>query len=1298
LPEIHATRISFAAHSSSSTVNGGTLVVAAEAGLTNCVTAFEFKANGTMGISDAFGGTYFVSYESNRWYHITFDLDWSNRTVDFYVDDTLIEEDVPFRNETASAISGLYLYNQSEGVSGWDQIEFLDAYSSGLLASSPTALNFVNGVWTGEVTVHQPHLAAQLQVGDETGRSGLGDRFDVLASNDLSLDVVTSSNPLLVGDELGYTVQIFNPGPTTATAISLQSTWSGPISILAAGSASAACVNDDTSVTCDLSSLASGGRATISIVAAAADPGLLTNFSIISRSGVDPDLDNNSRVTVTDVIPATTISINDTSIVEGDTGTTNATLAIGISAISTFPVTVAYTTVAGSATAGSDFTAKNGSVVFMPGMTNGLIEIPIINDLIRESNETFRVILTSADNAFILKNQATATILDNDPPPNLSITDVTIIEPLSGAAEARFQLSLDRPTGFPVQVNFSTADGTAQGGPDYQATNGTITIVPGQSNAWLSVWINADAIFETNEFFYVNLALPVNAALTQAQGRALIIDPAAPPCLTIDDVQVVEGNLGQTTARFTLSLSSSNPQPVSVAYTTQDGSAAAPQDYSASQGVVIFPPGTITQNLTIQVNGNLLNELDEWFSVSLTSATNAWICKGQGIASIINDDPLPELRISDCLIPEGNLGLSTNFVQISLSAPSERWVSVDFATADGNAMAGIDYVAASGTINFPPGVTNTFLTVSVRGDTEIESDETFFVRLSRPTNAVLQISSSTIIIIDDDSAPGVLNHFGWSTVPSPQTSSAPFAVSLAARDAFGDIVSSFNGTARIMGRFTDPDIFVGSGVGSSAHPMSTFFRSGRSQVIYRSTELGPAHDFTSLALNVATAPGQSLNNWTIRMKHSLLQSYSAPAQVGMWEATGWTTVFQTNVTVGSNGWVVFPFNRTFSYNGSNNLLIDFSFNNSSFTFDGQCRSTATAQPRSLVFGTDGPVANPLAWPTTNAPTGILRSEIPNIRLATLSLPLAVQPNVAGPFSNGSWSGSLTVPVAGTNVFLWADDQNGHFGGSNPFALVAGSPAPRINAIADRVIDEGSLLTFTATASGPPAGQLTFTLLPGAPSGATISPAGLFQWRPTEAQGPGAYQIVIRVEDNRSPPRSDQTNFTVTVNEVNERPIFTGPSTRYVYSGTPISFTTAADPDLPAQNLSFSFGPGAPSGASLNSASGVFSWTPPSPGTYSLRIDVSDDDLPSLSSSRNYTINVLGSGSAAIIATIFRHDNSVEIAWPSRAGRTYRVQYKDTLDQAGWTTLPDVAASNGSASQIDATASGQQRFYRVVLLP
>src|SRR3989442_14976228 len=112
---------------------------------------------------------------------------------------------------------------------------------------------------------------------------------------------------------------------------------------------------------------------------------------------------------------------SDPSVTEGDDGTTNATFSLHLNRISPFPVEAFYSTASGSATAGLDFVPVSGSVVFMPGITNAQIRIPVQNDLLKESAETFIVVLTRADNAFIVDSQGTATIFDNDPSPNLSV-------------------------------------------------------------------------------------------------------------------------------------------------------------------------------------------------------------------------------------------------------------------------------------------------------------------------------------------------------------------------------------------------------------------------------------------------------------------------------------------------------------------------------------------------------------------------------------------------------------------------------------------------------------------------------------------------------------------------------------------------------------------------------------------------------------------------------------------------------------------------------------------------------------
>src|SRR5437667_35231 len=137
------------------------------------------------------------------------------------------------------------------------------------------------------------------------------------------------------------------------------------------------------------------------------------------------------------------------------------------------------------------------------------------------------------------------------------------------------------------------------------------------------------------------------------------------------------------------------------------------------------------------VNGDTLNEANETFLVNLSSQVNAALTDGQGVGTINNDDPLPSLAINDVAVTEGNSGTVNAVFTVSLSPTSGQTVTVNYATADGTATAGADYVAASGTLTFPPGSATQTIIVTVIGYTLIFRSETFFVNLSSQANAAL---------------------------------------------------------------------------------------------------------------------------------------------------------------------------------------------------------------------------------------------------------------------------------------------------------------------------------------------------------------------------------------------------------------------------------------------------------------------------------------------------------------------------------------------------------------------------------
>jgi hypothetical protein len=93
---------------------------------------------------------------------------------------------------------------------------------------------------------------------------------------------------------------------------------------------------------------------------------------------------------------------------------------------------------------------------------------------------------------------------------------------------------------------------------------------------------------------------------------------------------------------------------VTVQYATADGTAHAPGDYEAGSGTVTFAAGQTTRTVTVHVNGDLLNENNETYSLNLSGPTNATIGDGQGIGTIVDDDGLPSLSINDVTVTEGD--------------------------------------------------------------------------------------------------------------------------------------------------------------------------------------------------------------------------------------------------------------------------------------------------------------------------------------------------------------------------------------------------------------------------------------------------------------------------------------------------------------------------------------------------------------------------------------------------------------------------------------------------------------------
>ncbi|HEX8144959.1 MAG TPA: FG-GAP-like repeat-containing protein, partial [Pyrinomonadaceae bacterium] len=347
----------------------------------------------------------------------------------------------------------------------------------------------------------------------------------------------------------------------------------------------------------------------------------------------------------------------------------------------------------------------------------------------------------------------TTTVLLNtyEPQPCLSFAPVSVTEGDAGVTEAVFTVSLSSPSTQTVRVNYLTRSHTATSGLDYQDVSGRLSFAPGVTAQVIRVPINSDALDEFDEDFYLQLSNPANAAVGVARQLGTINDNDAEPTISISDVSVPE-NVPGFDAAFDVTLSAPSGKPVTFTYSTADGTATrAGADYNNASGPQQFQIGETKLRILVFVRNDSSFEPDETFFVNLSSPVNATIARAQAQATIINDDPLPSISISSGgFVNEGDSGTRTAFITVRLSNPSSQAISVNYATADLTATAGSDYVAATGTVIFPPGETFQSFNVQVNGDTQLESQESFAVVLSNQTNATLTDTQTIILIVDDD--------------------------------------------------------------------------------------------------------------------------------------------------------------------------------------------------------------------------------------------------------------------------------------------------------------------------------------------------------------------------------------------------------------------------------------------------------------------------------------------------------------------------------------------------------------------
>lgn len=495
--------------------------------------------------------------------------------------------------------------------------------------------------------------------------------------------------------------------------------------------------------------------------------------------------DGEAVVTILDDDPFPVLSITNTSVTEGNSGTTTTAFIVTISTNSGQNVSFDFVTSNGTATAGADYTATSGTFIITAGTNSVAIPVTVFGDLLHETDlDWFSLNIANVSNATPATNSLRSNILDDDAAPVVSINNASVPEGDSGVTQMIFTVSLSTNNGLPAVIGLFTSNGTANAS-DYQPTNYTLTMPAGVLATTVVVEVFGDTSEELDKTFYINIVSATNVTVGDSEGSGTILDDdVLPPLLAVSNVEVAEGNSGTTDAVFVVSLSRPADQDVTFTIATSNGLATSESgDYLATNQSMTLAVGITNASFVVKVQGDTVDELsNETFTVALSGFdTNIVIVPsaiGQGI--IDDDDTQPTLSIGDTSVTEGDAGSTSATFFVSLSEPSGRDVIFTVTTSDGTASAGTDYIGTNTQLAIFAGQTSTTVNVEILGDTESEVDETVLLTLVGATNATLTDLTAAAEILDDEGVPVLSISDDAVTEGNSGTTQAVFTITLSA--------------------------------------------------------------------------------------------------------------------------------------------------------------------------------------------------------------------------------------------------------------------------------------------------------------------------------------------------------------------------------------------------------------------------------------------------------------------------------------------------------------------------------------
>ena len=457
-------------------------------------------------------------------------------------------------------------------------------------------------------------------------------------------------------------------------------------------------------------------------------------------------------------------------VVEGAAGTREAVFTVSLSRPAAEEIRLDFRTKDGSATAGEDYDARSGTLVFAPGQTEATVAVTVRGDGDVEPTEDFFLVVDPSPEIASPGVGAVgrAVILDDDAggaAPTLSV-EGTVVREYDSYWNGRipFVLTLSKPSLDAVTVGYRTLSETARFGEDFTRAEGRLTFAPGETSKVVLVRGVNDSVAEPDEALSLELFDVEGAVLaggaTVARALAWILDDdgvGLKRAIHVSDPVVTEGNAGRRDALFEISLSQPFTQETRLDWRTVGDSAKPGEDFVGASGELVFAPGQTVASIAVRVKGDRIPEPNEHFHLVVDGHPDLTGTPGIGRATILDDDggAAPTVSVAGDRVGEYASYWSGGVpFTVTLSKPSVDAVTIGYRTLAGTARVGEDFTPRDDVLTFAPGETSKTILVRGVNDSVEEVDEALVLELFDPSGARFpggdKVMRQTAWILDDD--------------------------------------------------------------------------------------------------------------------------------------------------------------------------------------------------------------------------------------------------------------------------------------------------------------------------------------------------------------------------------------------------------------------------------------------------------------------------------------------------------------------------------------------------------------------